>query len=170
MSMIRVTCPLEDFIVRQAIPFLLVQPQRLPITTMDPTVGPFIQVTESTIQTEEHRQLFNLEAFRTTFLPNEEGVIDPPQHKSPARNCQTITPAKFDGETKYNLHHEVSGQRYVTMDEVFDCIREIHNNRAHSNVENTYRAVKAKYKNIPRDMCMLFISGCRSCRNHTANY
>ena len=65
-----------------------------------------------------------------------------------------IVPVTENNEIKYYVHNE----------ELFEIIHDVHLSIGHGNRNRMEYKVNTKYKNITRDMIMLYLKSCESCK------
>jgi len=69
-----------------------------------------------------------------------------------------IAPVSDNNEIKYYVHNE----------ELFDVIHNIHLSIRHGGRNRMEHEVNTKYNNIIRDMIMLYLNSCESCKKKEA--
>jgi len=67
---------------------------------------------------------------------------------------QLIVPVSDNNEIKY----------YVRNEELFDAIHSVHLSIGHNERNRMEHVVNTKYKNITRDIIMLYLNSCESCQ------
>jgi len=65
-----------------------------------------------------------------------------------------IVPVSENNEIKYYVHDE----------ELFDIIHDVHLSIVHDGWNKMEHEVNTKYKNITRDIIMLYLNSCESCK------
>jgi hypothetical protein len=65
-----------------------------------------------------------------------------------------IVPVSENNEIKYYVHNE----------ELFDVIHKVHLSIRHGGRNRMEHEINTKYKNITRDMIMLYLNSCESCK------
>ena len=53
---------------------------------------------------------------------------------------------------------------YVSFNELFDVIYEVHTTLGHRGINNTMKELKKKYANVTEKQVTLFLSGCEECK------
>jgi hypothetical protein len=65
-----------------------------------------------------------------------------------------IVPVSENNEIKYYIHNE----------DLFDVIHKVHLLIRHGGRNRMKHEINTKYKNITRDMIMLYLNSCKSCK------